>query len=92
MQTNRLGKLAYYDSISGLIPCKVFNVTGEYITFEITATRGAYKRNEVLYSIPRNVIPRKMVHVRNGQYRIKTGYQWIQDETGIYAIETTNQA
>ena len=89
---DNLGNLAYYDSQLGLIPCKVtsirvYNEFGHYqVNFTVTATRGAYKKGEKLYSAPRYVVPRKMVHIRNGQYGIKTDYAWHMENGKTYAI------
>lgn len=75
-------KLAYFDTFTGLIPCKVtgirvYNEFGHYeVTFTLTATRGAYRRGETLSARPLYVIPRKNITVRNGQYHIKADYSW----------------
>ena len=52
METLTVGSKALYDSISGLIPCKVTAITGksgiasseQQVTVLLTATRGAYRR------------------------------------------------
>lgn len=69
-----LGDLAYYDSFTGLIPCKVLDVENGWATeIKITATRGGYKKGERLYGFsPRHVIRRAQIHVKNGQYRIRS--------------------
>lgn len=83
MNKQNLGNKAYYDTFTGLIPCKVTGVRvwdkeyGRYeVEFIITTTRGAYKKGEKLFANPRNVVPRLCVFVRSGQYHIKTGYTW----------------
>lgn len=88
-----LGTLAYYDTLfNGLVPCKVtgirvYNEFGHYeVYFTVTATRGAWKKGDKFVSSPKNVIPRKMVFVRSGQYHIKTYFAWVNDESGIHAI------
>lgn len=78
MNTLAKGDLAYCDAfLSGLIPCKVLDiepasVSGYAITVVLTATRGAWKRGEVLvrHSTDRSVIPRGAVYRTSGQYRI----------------------
>jgi hypothetical protein len=77
MPVLKTGIKAYYDTFSGLIPCKVLRVyrTGnEYnaVDIKLTAGRGAYKRGEVLQALStQHVCPRNAVYVRNGQYRIR---------------------
>jgi hypothetical protein len=39
-----INELAYFDSFSGMIPCKVINISNDKITVKLTGTRGAYKR------------------------------------------------
>ena len=69
MLTLTNGSLAYYDCFAGLIPCKVLSITGtsgmcgsdQQVTFKLTASRGAYKRGEVLNSWGLHVVPRGAV-------------------------------
>lgn len=70
MNVLRTGDLAYFDTFSGLIPCKVLGITGasgrasssQTVRFKLTASRGAYRRGEYLESDGLHVIPRKSVH------------------------------
>ena len=79
METLRTGDLAYYNSFSGLIPCKVTKITGPFgfagseqnVTFTLTANRGPYRRGESLTQWALHVVPRKSVRVTGGQYRIR---------------------
>ena len=86
---NDLGNLAYYDSFNGLIPCKVTGYDG-YATvyFTVTANRGAYHKGEKLSGLPAYVVPRKMVHIRDAQYLIRTSYTWVNGVSKVYAIRT----
>lgn len=64
------GCLAFYDTFSGLVPCKVHSIRNdETCTIVLTATRKAYKKGETL-QIKGGVVPRSAVRVRSGQYRI----------------------
>lgn len=66
-----VGSLAYLDRMTGMIPCKVLDITPKAITIKVTATRGPYKRGEVIpVSLRHHVVPRKAVYVRGHQYRI----------------------
>jgi len=79
--------LAYYDTLfSGLVPCKVTGYDGVNMYITVTADRGVYKKGEKLCAPSHDIIPRKMVFVRNGQYRIRNNYQWVNGVNGTYAI------
>lgn len=66
-------RLRFYDSFSGLIPCKVTLELGYGFTMvKFTATRGAYKRGDVDSVSTKRLVRREQVHVRNGQYYIRT--------------------
>jgi hypothetical protein len=83
----RAGILAYVDTFSGLVPCKVLrviepctlSVTSGRIEVKLTATRGAYKRGEVLIETGQDVVPRERVYVRAYQQRIQNGFVWHTD-------------
>jgi hypothetical protein len=81
--TLRAGQLAFLDTFAGLVPCKVRTLVLDddspagvlrwTVTVKLTATRGAYKRGEVLTFAGddgRNVVPRSAVYVRNYKFRI----------------------
>jgi hypothetical protein len=77
-----IGALAYWDSYTaGLVPCKVENVGapndyGQRAVFvRLTASRGIYKRGELIGDSARGIVPRSAVYVRGGQYRIRS-YVW----------------
>lgn len=63
---------AYYDSVAGLIPCRVLSIRGESglasskqeVTIAITASLGPYKRSEILSSDALSVVPRAAVKRR----------------------------
>jgi hypothetical protein len=72
MLTLKAGELAYFDSFSGLIPCKVLSIKGESgranstqeVTFQITASLGPYKRGELMRSNALRVVPRDAIKWR----------------------------
>src|SRR5262245_55086537 len=82
--------LAYLDTFSGLVPCTVLSVRhtpncvgrAEFtIEVRLNATRGAYKRGEVIHDeTPLHVFPRSHViglHRRGGsRTRLLGGYDW----------------
>lgn len=81
----RAGELAYYDTFSGLIPCKVIEVilwgSGKTIQsgkvkIKLTADRQAYKRGEILEVTADNVIPRNHIRTSSGKYKINVYYEW----------------
>jgi len=89
--TYKTGTLAYLDTFSGLVPCKVIaiNKGGPFagwqsgqaeLTVKLTATRKAYRKGETLTGRPAShVVPRNHVITRDqypGQYRIRTNYLW----------------
>ena len=85
------GSLAYVDTFSGLIPCKVLKVvkresygriTRLVLDVVITAQRPAYQRKEVLTGISDYlIIPRAYVTTRQGQYKIDSSFNWKEDES-----------
>ena len=86
----RAGTLAYYDTFAGLIPCKVMTVRrkgygfrveprDDAVQFEITETRGAYTKGEVISSEARMVPPRKMIKKRQYSNTIMTCYSYVPE-------------
>lgn len=82
MLTLKIGDLAYFDSFSGMIPCKVLGITGrsgiastaQVVAFKLTACRGAYKAGEQLECSGLHVVPRKAVRGnRIRAYQVETG-------------------
>lgn len=84
----RAGAKAYLDAFHcGMIPCTVLNVkkpgfgfiAGQYdsVRIVVNADRPGYKRGEKLDCSPSRVVPRPMVRLRDGKYRVNTLYQWI---------------
>lgn len=81
-----VGTLAYLDTFAGMIPCKVIRVekpgSGQYvangsITVKLTATRGAYKKGEILdRQSASQVVPRNHRYIRSGIYRVRTNYRY----------------
>lgn len=82
MNGHYVGELAYYDTFSGLVPCKVTNVRRREdgrtrVSVKLTATRGTYRRGEEIPDLrPDYVVPRSSVRVRSGMYRIRNNYTW----------------
>lgn len=80
------GALAYADFFgAGLVPCKVLAVAepgdGRHVTrgrvvVRLTATRGPWKRGEVLTVTGPDAVPRDCVRTIGGRYQISTGYRW----------------
>ena len=73
--------LAYLDTFSGPVPCKVTAITFPggitRLTIQLTATRGAYKRGEILDRHPYNVIPRNCLYRRRGSKHLRVrAYKW----------------
>jgi hypothetical protein len=67
----KTGTKVYFDTFAGLIPAHVEAVTDLWtVKLKLTATRGAYKRGEVIETNALHAVPRKTVFVRCGQYRI----------------------
>ncbi len=88
----KAGDLAYFDSFSGLVKCKVINVPkgGPFpgwiisnnqdnnIQFIVTANLGGYKRGRKLSAMSHKVVPRDHVITRGHQYRIRSNYSWVE--------------
>ena len=80
------GASAYWDTFSGLIPCKVLKVTevgygfrcGPYkaVEFQLTADRGPYKRGEILTADASHVPPKSMIRRLKYSNRIITTYMY----------------
>lgn len=72
------GELAYYDTFSGLVKCKVLSVLYHTVMIKITAkTNPVYKHNEILKSNHLHVIPRDSIVTRDKQYKILNNYKWV---------------
>ena len=74
------GCLAFFDSFAGLIPCVVLSIRRDLrdpridatkVTFQLVATRGTYRKGEVLSFSAGSVLPRAAVYLRLGQYRVR---------------------
>ena len=84
------GTLAFYDTFSGLVPCKVLEVKsscygfrcGPYDTLRIKVTEdhGPYKKDEILTVGAASVPPRKMVRRYSYSSRIITTYMYKPKE------------
>jgi hypothetical protein len=72
--------LAYFDSFAGLVPCRVIAVgdwsdNSSLANVQFTATRGAYKRGEVLTTRLSRVVPRTAIRRRMGSTTVLP-YSW----------------
>ena len=80
-----VGKLAYHDTFSGLILCKVLSISGHSrlatssidVEFELLENRGAYKKGEILrcsslWVYPVKAIRRLAYKTVIGQYEVGT--------------------
>jgi len=87
MNELKVGDKAYFDSMAGLIPCKVLSITGpsgiassrQQVQFRITTAkfeRYGYKRGEVMSEWALHVVPRRNVSFRKYGARIRA-YQVI---------------
>ncbi|TDD97210.1 hypothetical protein [Actinomadura rubrisoli] len=78
------GELVFIDSFTGLIPAKVIakkwdpEVKGFRALLLITANRPGARKGSREWASASNVVHRKAVHTRNGQYRI-TNYEYSWD-------------
>jgi hypothetical protein len=81
--TLRAGDLAYLDSFSGLVPCRIAIVTqggpgnaltGK-VTVQVTARRPGWAPGEYYTTVVAYVIPRTHVRRRGGRLRISTDYE-----------------
>lgn len=85
----KAGALAFYDTFAGMVPVKVLKVhkpgSGRMATgpgagsldVQITATRGAYKKGEILRDLKASsVVPRKMAKSSGFSQKILTAYRW----------------
>ena len=73
IQKHYINELAYFDSFSGMIPCKVINIESDHkITVRITTNRGAYKTGELRIDNTLHIVPRESVR----KNRIINNYQW----------------
>lgn len=87
MKKHTAGELAYWDTFSGLVPCKVLTVTqkkwvqGLSLQVRLTATRGAYKRGETTWVRAKGIVPRSSVRSYDHKYVIVADYEWIPKES-----------
>ena len=80
----RVGDLAYYDGVCGIIPCKVMAMTGtsgapstdQCVTVRFTVTRHGWKRGDELRCFSFCVIPRAAYFKR--RYGARIGYYTVE--------------
>lgn len=66
--------LAYYDSVTGLVLCKIISQKARSsVTIQVTADRGPYKKGEQLVVSRSRVWDRKKSRPVRGSY----GQRWI---------------
>jgi hypothetical protein len=78
------GSMAFLDTFSGQVPCKVLSVSGDStgnvcapsptVKVKLTAARGAYRKGETIESTGFHVYPRQCRVKRGCFYRINTNY------------------
>lgn len=79
----KTGELAYWDSVRGMVPCKVTKITGksgpagsdQQVYAKLTAARSPYKRGELvsgwgLHFVPRAAYFRRRLGSRIGYYTV----------------------
>lgn len=82
----RTGDLAYYDSMSGMIPCKVLSIRGESgaassqssARIKTTAARGGWSRGTEFDTWTLHVVPRKAFHPR--KYGARISYYTVETD------------
>lgn len=74
----KVGDLVYVDAFrSSWLPGRVEGYTsGGEVQVKLTAARPGYRRGEVISQRSNNVVPRKHVYTRNGQYRIRGSWEF----------------
>jgi len=80
------GTSAYYDTFSGLVPCKVIEIKeqcygyrcGPYdaVKFKVTADHGPYRKGEILTADASHVPPKSMIRKLQYSNRIRTSYSY----------------
>lgn len=81
LHTLKAGDLAYLDSFSGLVPCKVLTVDSDTeATVRVTAARPGYTVGEIITQHKRHLLKRTQVHVRDGQYRVTGSVLLVPDK------------
>ena len=80
--SGRAGDLAFLDTFSGMVPCKVESIKGTEIIVRLTATRGAYRKGMFERSSSRWVIPRPAVYQRSYKQYILP-YRWEEGSLGV---------
>ena len=79
MEQLQIGDKAYYDSLRGLIACKVIDIRGtdgmastaQTVTLKVTGKHRLYSRGEFIETSGLHAVPRKAVHIRDGSFRIR---------------------
>ena len=72
-------RLAYWDTFSGLLPCRAIGFDHEALTIELTVDRGPYKRGELHTVSVLHVWPRDCAWPKRGSFGliwIVLGYNW----------------
>lgn len=92
MESLKIDSLAFYDTFSGLIPCKVTGIetprdksgtlasSQDAVSIVLTASRAAYHKGERFTVSALHVVPRKAIHRR-------CGVRWIRPYTVTAAVE-----
>ena len=85
------GTKAYWDTLRGLVPCKVTEVFDEYLCstspavkalrIEITKDTGPWKKGEIQQVSPIHVYPTTQVRKTKYGHLLVNGFEWVQENT-----------
>lgn len=77
----KIGELAYFDSLSGLVPCKTVSLAetplAKFVTVRVTANRKIYKKGEILEQPQTRIVPRTNVYRRDWKKMILGTWDWV---------------
>ncbi len=78
---HKVGELAYFDSITGMVPCKVCGVTqaaySKLVSIKITSNTRLYKRGEILEFSEGHIVPRRNIRRRKYETVIVGEWEWV---------------
>lgn len=78
---HKIGELAYFDSMTGLVPCKTIGLAdtalGKLISIKVTANTRLYKRGETLEFSEGHIVPRCNIRRRKYKTVIVGEWEWV---------------
>ncbi len=78
---HKIGELAYFDSLSGLVPCKTVSLAetplAKFVTVRVTAKTKLYKRGEILEQPQTRIVPRCNIRRRKYKTVIVGEWEWV---------------